>query len=173
MDRNTVFQKTAAGQQEITARIHKDLARLRPVLIMVDGKASLADLMVTAGKFCNVTEALEQLLSAGLIEVAKSPAIQTAPAAPAASATPATAVRSGSAAGGAPTPEALRSIVRALYDALGPHADDLAMRIEKCRTNADLVQLVEKCRDTVQQVAGRRKAEEFMLAANTQLPQTP
>lgn len=163
MDRNTVFQKTAAGQEEIAARTHKDLARLRPVLIMVDGKTSVDALLVTAGKFCDVADALGQLLTAGLIEVAN--------AAPATSAVP--AARAVPTAESAPSADVLRGVARALYDALGPHADDFAMRIEKCRTHAELVQLVEKCRYTVQQVAGRRKAEEFLAAVSPKLLQTP
>jgi hypothetical protein len=105
MESGVVFKKTAAGQQEITARTHKALAKLRPVLIMVDGKASVADLMTTAGKFCDAADALRQLLDAGLIEPA-SP-LRSAPV-----------VESTAAADAVPSAEKLRTIVRALNDAL-------------------------------------------------------
>jgi hypothetical protein len=156
MESHTVFQKTPAGQEEVAARTHKELVRFRTVLILIDGKASVEQLTTMAGKLCNVPEALEQLRAAGLIE-----AIKTA-AAPQATA---------SAAAAAPDKETLQKINRALYDAIGPAADDLCLQVEKCRSYPELKQIAEKCSDLVKNVAGKRKADEFIAMANSLLAQ--
>lgn len=156
MDNHAVFQKTAAGQKEIAARTHKELIRYRTVLILIDGKTSVEQLTAMAGKLCNVPEALERLRAAGLVE-----AVRTAAAPQSVANTPS-----------APPKETLQTINRALYDAIGPVADDLCMQVEKCRSVLELKQVAEKCSDLVRNVAGRRKAEEFSALINL-LTQTP
>jgi hypothetical protein len=157
MDSQIIFQKTAAGQEEVAARTHKELIRYRTVLILIDGKASVEQLVTMAGKLCNVPEALEQLRAAGLIEAVKSVAVPQAAASSTASA--------------APNKETLQKINRALYDAIGPAADDLCMQVEKCRSYPELKQVAEKCSDLVKNIAGKRKADEFSAMTNTLLAQ--
>jgi hypothetical protein len=155
MDSHTIFQKTASGQEEVAARTHKDLARFRTVLILIDGKATVEQLTTMAGKICNVEEALGQLHAAGLIEAIKAAVPQQAAVA----------------ASAAPDKEMLQKINRALYDAIGPAADDLCMQVEKCRSYPELKQVTEKCSDLLKNVAGKRKADEFSAMANTLLAQ--
>lgn len=156
MDSHVIFQKTAAGQEEVAARTHKELIRYRTVLILIDGKASVEQLVTMAGKLCNVPEALEQLSAAGLIEAAGSAAApQSAASAPSA----------------APDKDTLQKINRALYDAIGPAADDLCLQVEKCRSYPELKQVTEKCSDLLKNVAGKRKSDEFSAMANTLLAQ--
>lgn len=155
MDSHTIFQKTASGQEEVAARTHKDLVRFRTVLILIDGKATVEQLITMAGKICNVEEALSQLRAAGLIEAIKAAAPQQA------------AVT----ASAAPDKETLQKINRALYDAIGPAADDLCMQVEKCRSYPELKLVAEKCSDLVKNLAGKRKADEFSAMTNTLLGQ--
>lgn len=156
MDSHVIYQKTAAGQEEVAARTHKELIRYRTVLILIDGKASVGQLVTMAGKLCNVPEALEQLQAAGLIEAIKAAAAPQ----PAAGSTVA-----------APSKETVQKINRALYDAIGPAADDLCMQVEKCRSYPELQQVAEKCSDLVKNIAGKRKADEFNAMANALLGQ--
>ncbi|MBZ0142698.1 MAG: hypothetical protein K8F56_03890, partial [Rhodocyclaceae bacterium] len=67
--------------------------------------------------------------------------------------------------------EAVRFARRYLNDNLGPDADMLMEPIEKCKTAAELRARIEKTRDTLANVAGKRKAEEFWNGILPRLPQ--
>ncbi len=67
---------------------------------------------------------------------------------------------------------ASRFACRALVTYLGPSADDLAALVEKAKDPAELGRTLEKCRDVIQAMAGRRKAEEFLTGAMARLPKS-
>lgn len=119
----TIFRKTAKGWSEIGTREHRLAPRMRSALIMVDGKRSDADLRPLILQ--QADETLAALAEQGFIEVlATVPAAAQAPAAAAAPAADFEAKR--------------RAAVRALNDRLGPHAETLAMKMERVRTADEL-----------------------------------
>jgi hypothetical protein len=58
---------------------------------------------------------------------------------------------------------------RYLFDVLGPASDMIGARVEACRDPAQLISLLEQCREAIQVGAGRKKAEEFWSGVNARL----
>ena len=58
----------------------------------------------------------------------------------------------------------------ALVTYLGPSADDLTALVEKAADAAELASVLEKCRDALQSLAGKRKADEFWAGVSARLP---
>ena len=66
--REGIYCKTGAGRDEIRDRARKLPPQLRTVLLMVDGRRSLAELRQVASGVKAPDDALERLLAEGLIE---------------------------------------------------------------------------------------------------------
>ncbi len=166
----TVYRKSAKGQQEIETRANKLGPRLRTALILVDGRRSDADLRALIQLEADAT--LIGLLEGGYIEVVgSSPATPATPAtAPAATAGAPVAASPAApgATGGAPAPisaaalaDRRRLAVRYLTDNLGPVAEELALRVEKARTWAELLPALELGRNVLQTARGSANAARF------------
>ncbi len=169
MGGESIYRKTEKGRTEIATRANKLGLRERTMLIMVDDKTGRAGLLA---KNAHPTSEgiLNSLLADGYIEIdAATQAASAVPtaAAPVAEAPPPTPA--------APPVEvsmvsASRFACRALVTYLGPSADDLTALIEKAKTPGDLATALEKCRDVIQALAGKRKSEEFWAGASARLP---
>jgi hypothetical protein len=164
MDRNTLFAKTDQGRDALSSRPPELGPRLRSLLIMIDGKRSVADLDKLLGGDGLAAPLLDQLASAGWIaqvdaaghpvlhamEGGAAPAVsdpqqQVTVPADLASLTPA-------AQEPAPVPtlpfsEARRLVVRFINDQLGPMGEPLALRVEACKTPVDLQIALPRIRD--------------------------
>ena len=68
MDKSAVLVKTAKGVEEVKSRAHGLAARLRSVLIMVDGNSSVADYMARFGAIPDIEGTLQMLLEQGFVE---------------------------------------------------------------------------------------------------------
>lgn len=174
MEEKAIYQKTEKGREEIATRAYRLKARERSLLFFVDGVSSGAVLMGKATQMGASLELFEHLLSEGFIEViGATPTSTSVPnqSAPAATASPAT---TSPAALADIAPSQLKEIATVashfLIDALGPDADNLAMRLEACRSLGELLPQLEKTREVLQSVRGRRKAEEFWGAISPKLP---
>lgn len=55
-----------------------------------------------------------------------------------------------------------RAVVRQLVDAIGPHADDMAVRIELCRSVDELRQILPSAARLVEAIRGRAAMAEFL-----------
>ena len=161
-----IYRKTEKGRTEIATRANKLGMRERTMLIMVDDKTTRSGLL---SKNAHPTSEgiLNSLLADGFIEIAPGaePAAVLAPAAASAAAVP-----------GAPPVEvslisASRFACRALVTYLGPGADDLTALVEKAKGLDELTARLDKCRQVVQGMAGKRKADEFWAGVSTRLPQ--
>jgi hypothetical protein len=164
----TIYRKTAKGQSEIETRAARLSPRLRAMLILVDGRRNdevLAKMMPG-----DMTVALAALLDDGFIEVAgivdtrdaSRPAAATSiiPPPGAASATPA-APAARPAATTQTFEQRRRDVVRALTDLLGPVAEDLAMRIEKCKDWSRLLPELQLAQKVVRNARGATAAADF------------
>lgn len=143
----SVYRKTDKGRQEIATRASGLAPRLRSALILVDGKrddATLARLLHPDGIGC-----LQALAAGGFVEAIDTPA----------AAAPIPAARAGTGASG--FAEQRRAAVRALVDQIGPHADDLAMRMEKAPDPAALGELVELACRRVEMLRGKDAARAY------------
>lgn len=70
MDSTTVYVKTPLGQDEIATRAHHLPARLRTVLIMVDGRRTMAELIAQNPAPHEAEAHLAALLEGGFISLA-------------------------------------------------------------------------------------------------------
>lgn len=167
MSSDGIYRKTEKGRTEIATRANRLGLRERTMLIVVDDKTTRRELLAK-NPHPTSEGILNTLLADGYIEIvpgAQAAAPATA-AAPGAAAAPATA---------APEVEvsmisASRFACRALVTYLGPGADDLTALVEKCKTVEDLRTRLEKCRDVVQGMAGKKKADEFWAGVSVRLP---
>lgn len=160
MDRNAVLAKTAKGLEEVKSRAHGLAHKLRTMLIMVDGVATVGEILAKFGGVPEIGAALDTLARDGFVEVkGVKGGAATAPAA----AAPATA--SPAAAGPATVPhsrgEALSALSRFLHDNLGPDADLVTGRLEKAKTPAEFAAAVERCADMLGAMRGPQKAQLF------------
>lgn len=161
MSSDGIYRKTEKGRTEIATRANRLGLRERTMLIVVDDKTTRRELLAK-NPHPTSEGILNNLLADGYIEIV--PGAQAA--APASAMAPAAA---------APEVEvsmvsASRFACRALITYLGPGADDLTALIEKCKTAEDLRTRLEKCRDVVQGMAGKKKADEFWAGVSVRLP---
>ena len=154
MDLTSVYAKTAKGQEEISARTHKLAQRLRLVLILVDGKLSVAAHQEKAGALDDVVAYLEELERGGFIERVM-PAGARAP-----SATEPAAAAAGESAALA-LPELKTKLNRVIHDYLGPDGDMFTEKIEKCRTREEVRSYYESVQFALREILGRRRAEDL------------
>lgn len=153
-----VLQKTAKGREEIEKRTFRIDSRRRTLLILVDGKASAAELAQKAGHIGEAVPLLGTLLAEGFVEpagghkLADILAPSRAPAAPSGAGT------------GTDLAQLKRKAGAELVRLMGPDGDAFALRLEKADTLADFTVQAAKARDVLRAVAGARKADEFWSA---------
>lgn len=164
-----IYRKTEKGRTEIATRVNRLGMRERTMLIMVDDKSTRRDLL-SKNSHPTSEGILNNLLADGYIEIDPG----TVPAGPVAEATPAADAPAVAAANQPPVEVSLisasRFACRALVTYLGPGADDLTALIEKCKDLDELTDRLEKCRTTIQSLAGRKKADEFWAGVSARLP---
>lgn len=145
MDSTTVYAKTDLGHEEINTRVRRVPARMRTMLIMVDGRRSVGELLLNHPTPDEARGYLESLFEGGFIS-----AREAVPPAP------------------APTPantqhltEAKQLITRLLLDFMGPEADYITMRIEKISSRDELRTEVEKLGSMLERSVGSAPATRF------------
>jgi hypothetical protein len=129
MNLQAVLKKTGKGVEEIQTRKHKLEQKLRTLLIVVNGKATGADLLKQFEQIGDVRPMLEQLLAGGFIEAAA----------------PAEEFR-----------EVRIQLAQALTDALGPAGDSIVMRLEACKSPEEARAFVDTQRPMLEKAVGPR-----------------
>lgn len=150
MDLTNIFVKTPKGVEEIEKRTHNLPLKLRSLLIMVNGKISAADLIGRGGTFGSGVEVLLKMLyEQGFIE-------------------PLSSARRQAVAPGTPVVDERRAlesakgvISKSLLDLLGPDAQTVVVKLERCSTKLQILTYCDTCKDIVESVAGKPKADEF------------
>lgn len=171
MDKNTVYSKTDAGREALANRPPALGPRLRSLLIMVDGKRRVEEFSQLLGGD-GAVGLLEQLEQQGWIEAPR--VAVAAPAAPAAS-PPAAVAQAASGASSVvievlPLAEARKGVVRFINDQLGPMGESLAMKVEGCKTAADLQAQLPRIRDGLRNMKGAGVVQQFDQAWASRLP---
>jgi hypothetical protein len=178
MKSGSLYARTDKGAAEVAQRSQAIPARARSLLLMIDGKATGAQLLEKFAAYPNSAEFLQLLEDGGYIAPLQGGALPSA-SAPAAAAT---APVQGAPAG-APTPApaaagaggigaAKRFMVRTLHEVFGPDADSLTGKVDQAQTAADLRQLAEKHRDLIASMGSRRKAEAYWQGIQEVLPES-
>ena len=152
MSPDSVLSKTQKGAREIETRENKLDHRLRALLIMVNGRATAAELAKKFEQIGDVSPMLQQLAAQGFIEAAGG--------APAAAASPA-------ASGG---PADLKQVQVALCvqlrNLLGPDADVVTAKIEACRSLAEVRTYLGENREMLSDWLGKGKGAQFWAKAD-------
>ena len=173
---NTVYFKTQAGIQEVKARVLGLRAELRRLLILVDGNAPLSRLAIFV-RGSEIDSVMAELEVLGLVTSGtSSPAAVGLPiAAPAsiaepverpATPPPAAAPAPTLYANLAPTAAQLLAVrntaIRTLHEMLGPDADSLAIKIERCIDAQELRVVITDIRQTLDRQMGTDKGQRFL-----------
>lgn len=152
------YRKTPKGLTEIETRVHRLPPRARTLLILVNGERSDADLAkLAAGE---AAQTLASLLAEGFIEVVVRAEARTV--SPASTSTPDAA--SANPAADDPLAAFIRrrkEAIRVLNDHLGPGAESLALRMEKCRGWDEMLPVLDAAVKTLRLVRGASAATEF------------
>lgn len=169
MDTQTVFFKTDAGREALTSRPAGLGPRLRSLLIMVDGKRTVADLDKLLGSDGAAEALLTQLVDQGWVEsnaavVPAAPPVLTAVVA--AVAAPAAAP----VAEALPFADARRLVVRFINDQLGPMGEPLAIKVEGAKGAAELLALLPRVRDGLRNFKNSATVAQFDQDVVPRLP---
>jgi hypothetical protein len=132
MDASSLYQKTRKGEEEIKNRQLKLPPKLRTMLILIDGKKSLAQLNALAAQLGAGGDYAVQLEGHGLISGGAS-------AAPPAAASPAGPADGEFERFGT----ARRFMNETVVNALGMRSFFFVLKLEKCGTRAELATLLE------------------------------
>ncbi len=141
MDPNEIYVKTEKGQAEIKTRLYRLPPDLRSVLIMIDGRYSVAENQVRLKGFGDITTMLKTLSEQGFIEPTLNRASIEIPADELAN--------------------KKQQISEALYEFLGPVADSWILKIEKTADLNELRQVIETCTDYLEKNTPIKKARRF------------
>jgi hypothetical protein len=168
MKDNLIYARTEKGAAEIAQRSQAIPARARSLLMMIDGKATGAQLLEKLSAFPNSAEFLQLLEDGGYIEAVGGPAAAAAPAsAAAAAARPA----AGTEAGGSGIGAAKRFMTRSLHEIFGPDADSLTGKVDKAQTVAELREVALKHKDLIASMSSRSKSEAYWRSIEELLPE--
>ncbi|TAG03410.1 MAG: hypothetical protein EAZ43_07015 [Betaproteobacteria bacterium] len=153
---NTVFRKTPEGVAEITARTLPLRAELRRLMILVDGRSSISKL-ATFVRLPEIDSLILELQSMGLIDSTDGTAISQQ--------------ATGAETGLEPTIEqflaARGAAVRAVNDILGPSAETLALKLEKCQNARDLRTAVTEVKQSLARMLGESTGNRFLEAVRS------
>lgn len=153
IDPGSVFRKTAKGVEEIDKRTQRLGIKLRMALILVNGERDAAEIIVDVRD--NGETLLAELLAGGFIELASGAVPAAGPASFASAAPPSAALRA------MDLNTAQRKAVKAIEELLGPEGESLALKVERCKSAAELQSTLEKIRDLIQMSRGESRAQKF------------
>ena len=167
MDGSLVYSKTPKGVAEVAVRSAQLSMTTRRVLIMIDGKRPIDELAVLL-RPGEIDAVITQLEGAGLIHRASSSHAIDVPTIFGREQDGMSPVTQSSGATDEANPmtlqEAKRRAVRELTDRLGPDSEQLALRIESCRTIEDFRECVREAERFVSAALGTAAAAEYLRA---------
>lgn len=153
MDATTVYAKTELGHEEVATRVRHVPARLRAMLIMVDGRRSVGALVEHHPAPDEARGYLQTLVEGGFIAPAGGSESAVAPPsadAPVLSDADLTTIK--------------QDIARILIDFLGPDADLFTARVEKLNARDELMHEARRLHQMLEDAFGHARAERFRAA---------
>jgi hypothetical protein len=161
MDPATVPRRTPAGDAAVARHAPELDTATRVVLAAIDGKRAYAALKLRFGALTDLPAALSRLVAVGLIEPLGAGAAAPAGAPGSVAAAPAPSAIAAPAPGIDPV-RLRQQMVRGLSEVLGPAGDALALKVERAKTAAELVELHARCIGVVRELRGAGEAERFL-----------
>lgn len=153
------YVRTEKGAEEVAHRSQAVPAKMRSLLLLIDGKLTGAQLIDKLSSYPNSAEYLQQLEDKGYIE-AQGVMPEVA----------ATATMVSAAGPQAGLADAKRLIVQTLHEVLGPEADYLTAKIDTALTAAELRVHAAKFRDMFADMGKPKKAAAFWQSFEALLP---
>jgi hypothetical protein len=187
LDKNTIFRKSAKGQEAFSSRQSGLPPKLRSLLILVDGKRPVSELAKMALAPAELDAMLELLETEGYIEsetrrrpgfedTATVPQPLAKASGPSPLETP-TGVTEAPPVAPAPSPaapvtlaQAKQLAARLVTSSLGPVGEELCMRIEASRSLADYTAAVKRAYGVIREVRGGAAAAQFGQQIEANLP---
>lgn len=151
MELSSVFSKTAKGLNEISTRAHRLPARVRALLIMVDGRRTGSQLLALGASAAEGKRHLGALLDGGFIQPQKQAATAAAAAAAVRTVLPNEDISL-----------AKSYVIRTLHELVGADARALVAEIEKADTPDELRQHFGKLRTALSTAADQKLAKQFL-----------
>ena len=150
-DAHLILHKTDKALQELRHRTYGLNPRVRQILILIDGRRSCRELArMMPGQ--ELAQCVQMLQEQGFVQRVRGDGPGDPGAAPP-----------------RPTPAApaelhalQRRVVRLLLDAIGPHGDELAIRVERSRSLDELRALLPAAASVVEAVSGRPASLRFL-----------
>lgn len=152
MEVQDIYRKTEKGTEAIATRGHGVGGKLRMLLILVDGKKTVDDLIKLAAGMGESVQLLLQLEAEGLIE-------RIAGAAP--------AQASG---GGGDLSRVKHLAARLLAELIGPLADAPSLKIEAAKDLPQFIDAMKLAYSVVRDVKGQVAADRFGAEIEAQMP---
>lgn len=143
MEAQAIYRKSDKGADAIATRGHGVGGKQRMLLILVDGKKTVEELIKLAAGMGETAQLLEQLKAQGLIELASGGAPASAPEA------------------GADLSRVKPLATRLLIELLGPQADELSLRLEAAKDLPQFVEAMKRAYVVVRDVKGQAAADRF------------
>jgi len=161
LDDRIVYAKTPKGVTEVGSRSGAVSLAARRVLIMIDGRRTVADLTPLA-RTGEIVAIIEQLEAQGLVHPAGEsvPAPTTMPPSP----EPEPSDEPGEDRLTTNFEVVKRRAARELEDRLGPDAEVMAVRIEHCRNPEELRRRLHEAERLVAGMLGDAHAQDFLRA---------
>jgi hypothetical protein len=161
ISRETVLAKTDKGREEIDSRRHHLPSALRTLLIMVDGKSNLGEMMKACAAMPNFLDSLMTLCDQGFVapreQIGAVSGIEKKAGAPSAS------------VAASPTPldaGAKEKLVQLATLLLGAHAKNVVRKIEDSGNDRDSISTaVNSCFKLIKLAIDENKADEFLKSA--------
>jgi hypothetical protein len=147
MDKNTIFARTAKGNDEVENRTHKINIRLRAALLAVNGAESVEAIIKRFHGLEELATSLQELEAQGFVSAVNAPAA------------------AGEVSRASGFDQKLRAVVSMVHELLGPGGDIVTERLEELggslKQSAPLLQYLEQRRELFQGIVGKQKTEAF------------
>jgi len=148
MDAQAIYRKSEKGTEAIATRAHGVSGKLRMLLITVDGKKTVKELVKVAEGLGASIELVRELEAQGLIErVSAEEATKTDTAAAFAVSADLSKVKA--------------VATRRLTELIGPLADPINLRLEAAQDAAQFIEAMKKAYTAVRDIRGKAQAEQF------------
>lgn len=156
---NAILKKTDKGVEALKVRDASMPQKSRVLLILIDGKKTLADLSPVLTIGSDSLERVKELFNSGyIVEI-----LQDQPIATVNQTAQNTAIVTKTDAVNLQT--AIRSATRMLSDMLGPNSDVLCMQLEKCKTKDEYNSKILEFRKIIGTMRSEKHGDDFIKAA--------
>jgi hypothetical protein len=135
MDLNTVLLKTAKGREEVDTRKYKLDQRTRSVLITINGKLTMRELAKQFAQMSDIQAVLEKLVQEEFVQEQLDPAARLQ--------------------------QARAELGALIVAAMGPAADNIALKVEAAKTLEELRAYLESRREMFDGAMSKDKAAVF------------